>query len=74
LLDAKLERRQEQPHAKANSKSWEEQYAEFDDYDGMPETTSTSYKWQSNQLLVLMVKLRRRLQQMKGAPYGEIGK
>ena len=28
---------------------WEEKYAEFDDYDGMPETTSTSNIWQRDQ-------------------------
>ena len=33
---------------------WEEKYAEFDDYDGMPETTSTSNIWQRD-LLDLMV-------------------
>ena len=29
---------------------WEVQYAELDNYDGMPETSSTSYIWQKNQL------------------------
>ncbi len=29
---------------------WEVQYVEFDNYDRMPETSSTSYIWQKNQL------------------------
>jgi hypothetical protein len=38
--------------SKADSKneSWEEQYAEFDDYDEMPKSNSTLYTWQKNQL------------------------
>jgi hypothetical protein len=29
---------------------WEEQYAEFEDYDGMPERGSAFHKWHRNQL------------------------
>ena len=36
--------------AEAKSESWEVQYAEFENYDGMPERGSTSYNWQKNQL------------------------
>ena len=35
---------------KKNHDMWEVQYAELDNYDRMPETSSTSYIWQKNQL------------------------
>ncbi len=33
-----------------NHYKWEVQYAEFDDYDGIPKKGSTLHTWQRNQL------------------------
>ena len=33
-----------------DNKKWEEQYAEFEDYDEMPERGSAFHKWHRNQL------------------------
>jgi hypothetical protein len=36
--------------AKKEINKWEEQNAEFEDYDGMPKRRISLYKWQRNQL------------------------
>jgi hypothetical protein len=37
--------------AKKEDNKWEEQYAEFEDYDGMPKTGSALFIWNRNQLV-----------------------
>jgi hypothetical protein len=64
--DAKLEGRREEHDAEANDK-WEEKYAEFEDYDGMPETTSTSYVWQKNQLTGFDGKIKKEIAANEGS-------
>jgi hypothetical protein len=53
--------------AKKNINMWEVKYAEFNDYDGMPETTSTSYKWQSDQLAGFDGKIKKKIAANNGS-------
>jgi len=49
-----------------NNDMWEEKYAEFDDHDGMPESKSTSYIWQKNQLTRFDGKIKKEIAANKG--------
>jgi hypothetical protein len=52
--------------AEAKSESWEVQFAEFDDYDGMPERETTLYNWQRNQLTGLDGKIKKEIETNEG--------
>jgi len=52
--------------AKKKDDEWEEKYTEFDDYDGMPETTSVLYNWQHNQLTRFDGKIKKEIAANKG--------
>ncbi len=53
--------------AEAKSESWEVQYAEFKNYDGMPESPSASYNWQRNQLTSFDGKIKKEIAANKGS-------
>ncbi len=42
-------------------------YAEFDDYDGMPEFTSALYNWQKHQLTGLDGKIKKEIAANEGS-------
>ena len=65
--DAELERGPEQPHVEAKRESWEVKYADIDDYDRMPETSSALYKWQNNQLTGFDGKIKKKIAANKGS-------
>jgi hypothetical protein len=51
--------------------AWEEKYAEFESYDGMPESRTTLHNWQKTQLrnghASLNAKIRKELAEKKGS-------
>ena len=54
--------------AEARTAVWEEKYAEFDNYDGMLESTSTSYLWQRDQLTGFDGQIKKENAANKGSP------
>ena len=51
--------------------TWEEKYAEFESYDGMPEIETPLYKWQENQLsnrpASLNAKIQKEIEEKEGS-------
>ena len=50
--------------------AWEEKYAEFESYDGMPERGTTLYTWQSNQLSTGAFSLNAKIQEERAENKG----
>jgi len=58
---------------KNENDKWEAQFAEFDDYDGMPESSSLLHNWKRNQLTGFDGNIKEEMQRTKGFPYEEMG-
>ena len=53
--------------AKGRYNKWEEQYAEFKDYDGMPKRGSTLSNWKKNQLARFVDRIKKEIAANNGS-------
>jgi len=53
--------------ARKKNDMWEKKYAEFDNYDGMPESSSTLYIWQRDQLTGFDGEIKKEVATNKGS-------
>ncbi len=53
--------------AKKENNKWEEQYAEFKDYDGMPKRGSTLSNWKKNQLARFVDRIKKEIAANNGS-------